>query len=396
MGVLELDYPNVEERQPQRINQMLKRIADLEQMLSTYRPLGSRNLLDNGEMMIAQRLTSNGGITASGFFIAGIQQGASLDRWNLGVNALGTWTNARVAGPSGTQFPYANRFTVTTADAAPAAGDYCIPQQAIEGQFLQHLQWGTANAKPLTLSFLVRSNISGTFIAEIYNFGAGVSSSRAYTLVANTWKYVTFVFPGDQTNAITNSNGSGLLVQFWLAAGTNFTGGGSLNQGWSATANTRAVGLTNLAATVNNFWEFTGAQLEVGPTATPYETLAFDLALQRCRRYYETSYLYGTQVGSAAGATGAAFCWIFDNAVPLRAIHSGTHFSVRKRATPTMRIYALDGTIGNCTVYNGTTKRTLTTNSPSDRAVDSGYMNIGAGAVLTEYYNFQWAAESDL
>ena len=127
---------------------------------ASYSP--AQNLFMNGAMQVSQRGTSATGKTASGYYTA--------DRWAVSLNALGTWTQSIEAdGPTGTGFTKSLKMLCTTANASPAAGAFAAFSHAIEGQNLQMLAKGTASAQPLILSFWVKSNVTGTHVAEPYD-----------------------------------------------------------------------------------------------------------------------------------------------------------------------------------------------------------------------------------
>jgi hypothetical protein len=245
----------------------------------TYLP-AFRNLIINGAMQVAQRGTSTTSITASGYHTA--------DRWSGFLNNLGTWTQSvENDAPTGSGFRNSLKVLCTTADATPAAGDRFEIRQQIEGQNLQSIRKGTASAQQLTASFWVKSNVTGTYIAEIFDIDNTRQVSAAYTINASaTWEKKTITFPADTTGAFDNDNNSSGLLNFWLGAGTNFTSG-TLGTTWaSSTSANRAVGQTNLAAATNNYWQVTGVQLEVGAVATPFEFKPIDAELAQCQRYY--------------------------------------------------------------------------------------------------------------
>ena len=359
--------------------------------------LGRRNLFHNGQHAVNQRQLASVSPIAAPSRLA--------DRWNVSNNGVGvatlSWGTLAGFGPT----PPAGRpqpatiqsVTWTTAEAAGSlsAGDYFQWTQAIEGVNLQHLLWGTASAQPVTISLDCYSTVAATYVAELYRLESTQRHIGQAFAVPAGFSTVALTFPGDTTTAITNDFAARLQFGVFVEAGSTYTGGGSLQTAWGNTVNNkRAVGVTNgIAATVNNVFSIINCQLEVGTAATQYEVRPFAVELEDAMRYFEMSWPFGTAIGAAAGATGAAWAWVFDGSVATRVLHGGTTFSVRKRVTPTsIGIYALDGTLGSCTVYNAATKLTLSTNSPSDRQLDSGYMNIGAGALTNAYYNFQWAA----
>ena len=238
-----------------------------------------RNIIINGGMDIAQRGTSQASITASGYY--------TVDRWKTSISSLGTWTQTQSTDvPSGQGFAKSLKLDCTTADASPSASDVMFFQQAIEGQNLQYLKFGTSNAQQLTLSFWVKTNKTGTYICEIINIDSTTSVSKSYTInSANTWEKKTINIPADTSNGFDNDNADSLRVYFWLGAGSNFTSG-TLNANWNSfTSANRAVGQVNLADNTANEWYITGVQLEAGQTASEFEFLPRDINLNRCLRY---------------------------------------------------------------------------------------------------------------
>jgi len=262
-----------------------------------------RNILINGDMSIAQRSTSVASITTSGYY--------TVDRMNLALSSLGTWTQSQSTDvPSGQGFAKSLKMDCTTADATPSAGDLLIFKQMFEGQNVQYLKKGTANAVPLTLSFWVKSTKTGTFIAEIVDDDNTRTISKSYTIdSASTWEKKTITFAGDTTGAFTNDNNLSLALNLWLGAGTNFTSG-TLQTTWGATTNAnRAVGQVNLADDTANEWYITGVQLEAGTTASDFEFLPYDVNLDRCQRYYEIGYIYHPNIGSAPPEGGGRYSY---------------------------------------------------------------------------------------
>jgi hypothetical protein len=167
-----------------------------------------RNIIINGDMQVAQRNTSVASITTGAY--------RTTDRWLFDVSSLGTWTMSQSTDvPSGYGFASSTKLDCTTADASPAAGDYLTLEQAIEGQNLQYLKKGTANAVSLTASFWVKSTKIGTFIVELFDSDNSRSISKSYTVsVSNTWEFKTVTFAGDTTGAFTNDNGKSLVFRF--------------------------------------------------------------------------------------------------------------------------------------------------------------------------------------
>lgn len=244
-------------------------------------PSANRNLLYNGAMQVAQRGTSAAGITTTGYYTA--------DRWNLTNTTLGTWTQSIESdAPTGSGLRSSAKMLCTTADASPAAGDVLQFFQPFEGQDFQRIKKGTSAAEQLTLSFWVKSNVTGTYIAYLYDNDNTRAVSASYTISASaTWEQKKITFPADTTGALDNDNGHSLGVYFALAMGSNRTSG-TLQTTWGAyVAANNAVGQTNLAAATNNYWQVTGVQLEVGPVASAFEFKSYGQELRECQRYYQ-------------------------------------------------------------------------------------------------------------
>ena len=243
-----------------------------------YQPY--RNIIINGDMSIAQRSTSVAGITGTGY--------NTVDRWHIILATLGTWTQSQSTDvPTGQGFATSLKMDCTTADASPASLDRLFVEQKFEGQNLQYLKKGTANAVSTTLSFWVKSNKTGTYITQLYDVNNNRSISKSYTIdSASTWEKKTITFAGDTTGALGNDNSHRLSARFYLGAGTGWTSG-TLGTSWGAGVNANiAVGQVNLADNTANEWYITGVQLEAGTTASDFEFLPYDMNLDRCYRYF--------------------------------------------------------------------------------------------------------------
>ena len=255
----------------------------------------NRNLIINGAMQVAQRGTSVTGITTSDY--------RTVDRFRFEPSSMGTWTmTTENDAPTGSGFRKSAKVLCTTADASPAAGDYIQLYQVIEGQNLQQVKKGTAAAEQLTVSFWVKSNVTGTYIVNLADNDNSREVSKSYTISSSgTWEYKTITFPADTTGAFDNDNNGSLVITWGLGAGSNYTTG-SLQTTWGTnTAANRFVGQTNLASATNNYWQITGVQLEVGATATPFEFKPYAQDLAECQRYY-----YRNTPGTVDGHYGLA------------------------------------------------------------------------------------------
>ena len=247
------------------------------QMFAT---VANRNLLYNAAIQVAQRGTSTASITTTNYYTA--------DRWQHGVETMGTWTSTiENDAPTGSGFRKSLKMLCTTADASPAAGDNVAIQQLLEGQDLQAIRKGTSSAQSISVSFWVKSNRTGTYIAELYDFDNTRQCSKSYVINATaTWEYKTVTFPADTIGALDNDASQSLMLKLWLGAGSTFSSG-TLNQTWaSVTAANRAVGQVNVASAINNYWQITGVQMTIGAVAPPFQFKAFQQDLAECQRYY--------------------------------------------------------------------------------------------------------------
>lgn len=241
--------------------------------------LSSRNLIINGAMQVAQRGTSS---TTEGF--------STVDRFTAtsdNTMSSAVVTQSQVSdGPDG----FVNSYKVSVGTSETVANvDYFYIRQGIEAQSLQHLGFGTSGAKKLTLSFWVKSSVTGTYTVDLYREDAARAFVKTYTIVtANTWEYKTIIMAGDTTGTIANDNGRGIDIYWILSSGSDYTSGGTDGVWQAYTGSNFAKGHSaDIVGTTGATFQITGVQLEVGDTATPFEHRSFGDELQRCMRYYE-------------------------------------------------------------------------------------------------------------
>jgi hypothetical protein len=295
------------------------------QTLATQNALGVRNLIINGDMNIAQRGTSftvTGGDTAY----------RTVDRWKHVLGA-GNWVVSQDTDvPTGQGFAKSLKLDVTSAVTSPSAGLFTALQYSFEGQHLQHLKKGTANAESVTLSFWVKATKTGTYIVELDDDDNGRNINKSYTVNASdTWEKKTITFEGDTTGTLNNDNGLSLRIFMYLVMGTDYTSG-TLQTSWGSTVSAnRAVGQVNTADSASNNFYITGVQLEVGDTATPFEHRPYDMELARCERYYETGYFVTMTTPGTSG------------------VYPTVYYKEKKRANPTVTT-SRGVTAGNTTV----------------------------------------------
>ena len=310
-----------------------------------------QSLIINGDMAVAQRATSTASITTAGY--------QTVDRFQTQVSSLGTWTQSQATDvPTGSGFATSLKMDCTTADASPAAADYLYLEQIFEGQNLQLLKKGTADAEKITISFWVKSVLTGTYCVSMKDNDNNRAIAGSYTISdASTWEKKIITFAGDTTGAFGNDNAASLYLHFWLAAGSNYTSG-SLGTSWATTvwAN-MAVGQVNLAnSTSNDFW-ITGLQMEVGEfnstTLPAFSFESYEESLAMCQRYYcQVGKNQGT---SYEGTLGIGLTNNDDSGCQIR-----TDFQTQMRLAPTG--LAQSGTAGDYQVR--TTSSTTCTGVP--------------------------------
>jgi len=273
---------------------------------------GFKNRIINGAMVIDQRNAGAAVTNVTGSYI--------LDRWNCGGSTDGAVTvQQSTTAPVG--FVNSMRLTVATADTSIGAAQYYQSYQPIEGYNVADLNFGTANAKTITISFWVNSSKTGTYCATLTN----ATSNRLCPLnfsvnTANTWEYKTITVAGDTTGTWATGNTTGIYLIVNLALGSNF------NAGTSGTWNTTQYGTSsqvNWLDTVSANFYITGVQLEVGSTATSFDYRSIGTELQLCQRYYE----FGG-VGNAVQFSG--------DVTSANNYFTTIYLSVPKRTAPTI------------------------------------------------------------
>lgn len=278
---------------------------------------GFKNRIINGGMVIDQR---GGTISVStGTATYGV------DRWSgQGTSSAGVFSIRQSSNyPAG--FTQSLYVTVGTADASLAATDLYAIQQRIEGYNVADLGWGTADAKTVTLSFWVRSSLTGTFGGSITNSAFNRSYPFSYTISsANTWEQKSITISGDTTGTWLTDNGVGMRVYWGLGIGSNYLGtAGS----WAGAGYISATGSTNVMSSTSNDFYITGVQLEKGSQATSFEYRPYGTELALCQRYFEQ------------WDAGSAYC-----PIPTGHIISGPSWTfsavprVQKRTVPTVSL----------------------------------------------------------
>jgi hypothetical protein len=285
-----------------------------------------RNRIINGDMRIDQRNEGNLVTQTTGNLYP-------VDRWRIYGSVASKFTaqrNYSITPPVG----YSNHLGINSLSSySVGAGEAFTITQAIEGFSLTDLYWGNSLARPVTLSFLFRSNMSGGTA-----FGMSLQNSagtRSYPFsfkssTANSWEYKSITIPGDQTGTWLTDNGAGIVLRIGLGVGTSLS---STEGAWLAGDYRSVIGAASIVGTNAATFFISGVQLEVGSLSTPFEILPMSTELELCQRYFEKSYDQGASVGTATTTGSIAF-----RSNGTSHLHP-ISLKVIKRAQPTVTLY---------------------------------------------------------
>ena len=309
-------------------------------------PYTMRNKIINGAMVIDQRY-------AGASFTQTTSTTYSIDRWaSIGTVASKFTVQqnaASVTPPAG----FKNYLGVTSASAySVSASDTFAILQTIEGFNVADLAWGTASAQTVTVSFWVRSSLTGTFGGSLTNDVGSRSYPFSYTISsANTWEQKSVTITGDTTGTWQTNNSVGISLRFGLGSGATYSGTANA---WAAANYVQPTSTTSVVGTNGATFYITGVQLEIGTTATPFEYRNYQQELAMCQRYYRTSFEIGTAPAQNTG--------IQQGAVAAQAPASAANvMGVYVQMNPSMR-----------------TQPTLTFYNPN--AANSNWRNTSAGS----------------
>ena len=242
--------------------------------------IGHRNRIINGGMMVDQR---NAGASVT----AGASETYTVDRWAYYNSQASKMTVQQNAGAVTPPAGFSNYLGVTSSSAYTLlTGDYFLIRQMIEGFNFADLAWGTASAATVTLSFWVRSSLTGTFGGALGNNAFNRSYPFTYSISsANTWEQKTITVAGDTSGTwVGATNGIGLRVYLGLGVGATYSGTAGA---WTGSGLFSATGATSVVSTNGATFYITGVQLERGSTASSFEYRSYGTELALCQRYYE-------------------------------------------------------------------------------------------------------------
>jgi hypothetical protein len=314
---------------------------------------GFRNRIINGDMRIDQR---NAGASVGG------NNNYTLDRWQALVSASGKYTVQQDAGAVTPPAGFTDYLGVTSSSAySVSSGDYFTINQRIEGFNCADLNWGSANAQTVTLSFWVRSSLTGTFGGSLRNSASNRSYPFSYAVSsANTWEYKTITIAGDTSGTWLVTNGVGIDLNFSLGAGTAFSGTAGA---WNGNNNFSATGAVSVVGTNGATFYITGVQLEAGTVAEPFERLDYGRQLIQCQRYYER---FGTG-GVGGSRTSTGFSMNFKFQVAKRTSPTVTHLANYSLLIPGVAAFTCTGISAQWSVPTGV-QLTVTSSSGASSA----------------------------
>ena len=296
--------------------------------------LAAKNFIINGNQMVDQR-NSGSALTAS----ASHQYATDRFICRLGTSSSSTIQQVSDA-PDG--FEKSMKLTIGTGASPSSSTGTGYFAHRIEGNNIAHLGWGSSGANTVTLSFWVKSSVTGSFGVTLSNFDVSRSYPSSYTISsANTWEYKTVTVSGDTSGTWKTDTNSGIEIWFDWGNGSNFKG--TANTWAGADYRGGASGTVNICATSSATWFITGVQLEVGEKATEFEHEPYCTTLTKCQRYYQYQDIYFDKGGS------------YNSGGDALAYYYNTPFTEFMRQAPTLTASAIGSNTGNATSRHGTT-----------------------------------------
>jgi hypothetical protein len=351
-------------------------------------PYGFKNRIINGAMAIDQRNAGASSSTTNTY---------TLDRWITYTSQSSKFTWGQnlnsVTPPEG----FTNYLGVQSSSSySVSSSDYFVFDQCIEGFNVSDLGWGQSTAKSVTLSFWVRSSLTGTFGGSIQNSASNRAYGFSYTInSANTWEQKTITIAGDITGTWLTNNGVGIRLRFGLGVGSSL--GNSL--GWQAASGNAPTGSVSVVGTNGATWYITGVQLEKGSQATAFDYRDYGTELNLCQRYYEKSYDYSIIPGSSGNLqNGSVGLGIYTNNPAAYNRFGMVYFQTRKRTGATITLYApATGTVDRATSGDGSTDILYCTSNQANQIGFNIAASVG-GSTTTNYYTgfFAWTASAEL
>jgi len=341
-----------------------------------------KNRLINGAFVIDQR---NAGASVNND-TGGTQY--TLDRWFIYGTQASKFSVQQNAGSVTPPVGFSNYFGATSLSAySVGSTDFFNIIQRIEGFNTADLNWGTANAKTVTLSFWVRSSLTGTFGGVLLNGAADRSYPYSYTISsANTWEQKSVTIAGDTSGTwVGSTNGTGMQVRFGMGSGATYT---TTANAWASGFYNQPTGSVNVVGTNGATFYITGVQLEVGSSATGFEYRLYNQELSACQRYFEKSY----NQNEAVGASGVLAFRVYVTPFVGNEYSASLYFKVSKRTAPTMAYYTNGGTPNVWVALPSASNRTPTTNTVGENSFEISVASVTADSTLQG----SWTASAEL
>lgn len=348
--------------------------------------LGRRNLITNGAMQINQR----GAFTIS---TTGGPEYGGPDRFHMWSYTSSEQVTAEISkstvGGTPTGFANTYRIDVLTAESSVAAGESLVFAQYIEAQNCQHLEYGTSDAKSVTMSFWIKTSVTGTYCFFLQNSDGDRIQVKEYTVnSADTWEKKIITIPGDASGTINNDNGRGLWCGWVLMAGTDRHGS---KDAWRTTGADYATSsqVNAVHSTANNIY-ITGVQLEVGDTATAYEHLSYAEELSACQRYFQKS-KSGTPTQNSFGGHQISVA-------SGRDPQSVVYLNPTMRDTPTLTLYSAHGSGTSGQWYGAAFGGGFSSDARAFGQSSRQFIldNTDVGASTNGWAEIGWTSESEL
>jgi hypothetical protein len=256
----------------------MTKAVELAQQASTGVSEAFKNRIINGAMVIDQRNAGASVTPANGNY--------TLDRYRSALTQSSKYSVQQNAGAVTPPAGFKNYLGVTSLSAySVLTGDIFAISQKIEGFNTADFNWGTANAKTVTLSFWVRSSLTGTFGGSFKNNAGNRSYPFSYAISsANTWEQKSITVAGDTSGTWEATTATGVEVVFGLGGGATYSGTAGA---WASSDFRTVTGATSVVGTNGATFYITGVQLEVGSSATSFEYRPYGTELSLCQRYFE-------------------------------------------------------------------------------------------------------------
>jgi hypothetical protein len=351
-----------------------------------------KNRIINGDCRIDQRNAGASVTGNNGVFV--------VDRFPFAVTQSSKLTAQQNAGAVTPPAGFKNYIGITSSSAySVLSTDYFLLQQRIEGFNVADLDWGTANAATVTLSFWVRSSLTGTFGGAVYNAAGNRSYPFTYTITAaNTWEQKSVTIAGDTSGTWATNNTTGMFLSFSMGSGSTYSGTAGA---WSGSLFTSATGATSVVGTNGATWNITGVQLERGTQATSFEYRQYQQELELCQRYFcKSSSTNVVATNNSALATGMFSSGVVNTYGTNAAYGNWIKYPVTMR-TDAVTITFINtnlptpGTSGQWSVFTGS--GWVNTTSVVAQSYTTEGFNTALGFSGTAYmYYGSWTASAEL